>query len=71
MMKLRREIDNLRELLHTLERSVSQKDKLVSNLVKSLEKEVALSFYLNSVFNGLMALEAFHLIANRTRSRYD
>jgi len=39
MMKLRREIDNLRELLHTLERSVSQKDKLVSNLVKSLEKE--------------------------------
>ena len=60
MMKLRREIDNLRELLHTLERSVSQKDKLVSNLVKSLEKEVALSFYLNSVFNGLMALEAFY-----------
>ena len=40
VLKLRREIDKLRELLHTLEKSVSQKDELVSNLVKSLEKEV-------------------------------
>ncbi|XP_065069983.1 zinc finger protein 677-like isoform X3 [Rhopilema esculentum] len=39
VLKLRREIDKLRELLHTLEKSVSQKDELVSNLVKSLEKE--------------------------------
>eukprot|EP00794_Sanderia_malayensis_P007776 gene7776-8622_t len=39
VVRMKREMDKLRKLLQTLEKSVSQKDKLVSILVKALEKE--------------------------------